>query len=158
AMKALFRHGNMDRLDHLEKKSLTAFSFGTNAFILAPEMSGVVLSCLVDPTDFTGYVNNIRISAGSIKFLIDNVRMQNAGWACESNCWANNPQPDLQEGLGELEIKVESIRHIICAGSNLLQDSAFNIEGWILQKAAQGFRNTINAALLIGDGVGKPLG
>jgi HK97 family phage major capsid protein len=64
----------------------------------------------------------------------------------------------IEEGLGELEIKAESIRHIICAGSDLLQDSSFNIEGWILQKAAQGFHNTINAALLIGDGIGKPLG
>jgi HK97 family phage major capsid protein len=68
------------------------------------------------------------------------------------------PAARLQEGLGTLEIKAETIRHKICVGSDLLQDAGFPIENWILQKAAQGFPNTINKALLIGDGVGKPLG
>jgi hypothetical protein len=32
------------------------------------------------------------------------------------------------------------------------------IEQWIFNKASQGFRNTINAAILSGDGIGEPLG
>jgi hypothetical protein len=32
--------------------------------------------------------------------------MQVGGWACEASCFANNPGPDLQEGLGTLEIKL----------------------------------------------------
>jgi hypothetical protein len=45
-----------------------------------------------------------------------------------------------------------------CATSDLLQDAAFNVETWLMDKVSQGFRNTINAAILAGDGVGKPLG
>jgi hypothetical protein len=68
-------------------------------------MSNQVLSCIVDPSDLSGLVNQVTISAGSIKFLIDNARMGLGAWACESSCFANNPTPDLQAGLGGLEIK-----------------------------------------------------
>lgn len=61
-------------------------------------------------------------------------------------------------GLGELEIKAETIRHIACAGADLIQESSFDIEGWVLQKVSQAFRNTINHAIILGDGIGKPLG
>src|SRR5262245_23287311 len=158
AIRSLFRHGDPNRLPLEFRKSLTSFSLGANSFILAPEMSNTVLSCLVDDTDLTGLVNNVATSAGSIKFLIDNVRMADAAWACEASCFANNPQPDLAEGLGELEIKAEPLRFIACAGSDLVQDASFNIEAWVLRKISDGFRRTISNAIVAGDGVGKPLG
>lgn len=117
-----------------------------------------VLSCLVDDTDLTGLVSNVATSTSSIKFLVDNARMGDAAWSCEASCFANNPQPDLAEGLSELEIKVESLRYIACAGSDLIQDSSFPIESFVLRKVSDGFRRSISAAILIGDGVGKPLG
>ena len=98
AMRALLRHGDPSRLEPTEKKSLSSFAFGSNSFILAPQISNQILSCLVDETDITGLVNNVQISGPSIKFLIDNVRMQTAAWACQAACFANNPVPDLQEG------------------------------------------------------------
>src|SRR5262245_57196320 len=135
-MRTLWRCGDPNRLDALERKSLTSFAFGSNSFILAPELSQTTLSCFADPTDLTGQVNNVNISSGSIKFLIDNVLLKTAAWACESSCFANNPMPDLQDGLGELEMKAESLRYIVCAGSDLLQDAAFNIEAWIMRKVS----------------------
>jgi HK97 family phage major capsid protein len=135
ALRSLFRHGNVDRLDNLEKKSLTSFAFGSNQFVLPPQMSDRVLSCLVDPTDVSGLMGQETTARDSLKFLIDSVRMADASWACDASCFANNPQPDLQDGLGELEIKAEMIRHIVCAGNDLLQDAAFNIENRILRKA-----------------------
>jgi hypothetical protein len=35
-------------------------------------------------------VNRVNISAGSIRFLIDNARMMGAGWACDAADFANN--------------------------------------------------------------------
>jgi HK97 family phage major capsid protein len=60
--------------------------------------------------------------------------------------------------LGELDLKPESLRFVVCVTSDLLQDAAFPIEIWILDKAAKGFRAAINLAILLGDGIGKPLG
>jgi hypothetical protein len=51
AIGNLFRHGDPSRLDLMEKKSLTSFSFGSNAFILPPAMSDQVLSCVTRARD-----------------------------------------------------------------------------------------------------------
>jgi HK97 family phage major capsid protein len=156
-LKQLFRAGHVDRIEPKFRKSVSAFSFGNSGFLLAPEMSDRVLSCIVDPTDLSGSVDSITISGPSIRFLIDNARMMLASWSCEANCFANNPQPDLQEGLGELNIKSESLRYVVCATSDLLADASMNVEAWILDKVSRGMRATINAAILLGDGAGKPL-
>src|SRR5262249_50250724 len=145
-------------LDNTIRKSMTSFSFGTNQFILPPTLASQVLSCIVDPTDLTGLVNNVTISGPSIKFMIDNTRINTAARACEGSCFANKPQPDWQAGLGEMEIKAVSIRFILCAGNDLLQDAAFNIEAWVIRRVSDGFRAAISAAIIAGDGLGKPLG
>jgi HK97 family phage major capsid protein len=93
-----------------------------------------------------------------VRFLIDNARMALASWSCEANCFANNPQPDLQEGLGEMDIKPETIRFVVCVTRDLLEDASIDVEAWILCKVSEGMRATINAAILLGDGVGKPMG
>ena len=116
---------------------------------IAPEMSNQVLHCIVDPTYVSGLVNRVNISSGSIRFLIDNSRMQVGGWACEASCFANNPGPDLQEGLGTLKIKAESLRFVACATSELLQDAAFNVEAWLMDNKVSG----ISLARLEGSGV-----
>ena len=158
AMKALLRHGDTTRLDPTFQKSLSAFSFGTNGFLLAPEMSNQVLRCIVDPTDVSGLVNRVNISAPSIRFPIDNSRMAVGGWACEASCFANNPQADLSQGLGTLEINAESLRFVQCATSDLLQDASFDVEAWLMEKVSRGMPDTINGAILLGDGIGKPFG
>jgi hypothetical protein len=124
----MIRHGDVLRFDNFERKSLSAFQFGTNGFILPPERSNIVLSCLVEPSDLSGLVNHVQISAGSVKFFIDSARMGHGAWACDAACFANNPNPELHAGLGELEIKVEPIRFVTCATSDLLQDAVFNVE------------------------------
>src|SRR5262249_301826 len=105
-----------------------------------------------------GLVSSQNIGSQSVRFLIDNARMQSAGWACESSCFANNPQQDLAAGLGEMEIKVESLRDIVCVNRDLLEDAAFNIEGWILGKAQEAYRIAISNGIAFGTGNGMPLG
>lgn len=157
AFRNFWRHGDINRLDPIERKNLSSFSFGNNGFILSPEMSSTVLSCLREPTDLTGLVNRVPISGGSIKFLIDSVMMQIAGWACEASCFANVPNPDLS-AIGELEIKAETLRHVVCANSDLLEDSSFPVQSWMLNKAAQAYRIAINNAVISGTGIGMPMG
>lgn len=158
ALRSLIRHGDVKRLDHLEMKSLSSFNFGSNGFILAPEMSSRVLSCLTDETDIAGLMANMTISGPSVKFLIDNVLIDYAAWACETSCFANNPQPDLIQGLGELELKPESLRYILCVTRDLVEDASINLEAWMMSKVNRAFRRTVSTAIMTGDGIGKPLG
>lgn len=165
AVKTLRRVMHMANLDHdlqrlsdVERKALSSFNFGSNGFILAPEMASTVLSCLEDITDIPGLMQNMSISGPSVKFLVDNVRLDQAAWACESECFANNPKANLNEGLGELEIKPETLRYIVCATRDILEDASVNIEQWMLGKVNFAFRNTLSTAIMTGDGNGKPMG
>jgi|GEM_PF-2201479 len=158
ALTALINTTDASNLSSDYRKALSAFNFGSNGFILAPEMSARVLSCLVDETDVTGIMANMTISGPSVRFMIDNVRIDYAAWACETSCFANNPQPNLTEGLGEMEIKPETLRYIVCSTRDILEDASINIESWMLNKVNQAFRRTISAAIMTGDGVGKPIG
>jgi hypothetical protein len=112
ALAKLFRVGDSNRLaDPMEKKSLSSFTFGSSEFIPPPQLRSRVLSWLEDRTDIAGLVRNEQISARSIKFLLDNTELDVAGFACDTSCFANNPQPTLQ--MGELEIKVEPLRYAL---------------------------------------------
>jgi len=64
-IKNLWRHANPERLDALERKSLSSFTLGTNDFILPPTLASQALSCIVDPTDMSGLVNHVNISGPS---------------------------------------------------------------------------------------------
>jgi hypothetical protein len=72
--------------------------------------------------------------------------MADAAWACEASCSANDPVPDLQEGLGELEIKPETLRFGVCTTRDFVADSSINVENWVLTKASAGFRRTTSNA------------
>jgi HK97 family phage major capsid protein len=157
-IKHLFKCTTIEQLPMVERKALTAFNMGASGFILQPEMSDRILSCLVDPTDLAGLVGQITISGPSIKFMVDDVRIASAGWACDSSCFANNPPGQFMEGLGELEIKAESLRYAVCASRDILEDASVNVESWMFNKVSIAFRNTVSEAILAGDGIGKPLG
>jgi len=86
-----------------------------------------------------------RISGSSIKFLTDNEVWDVAAWVCESSCFANNPTQQIGSGLGELEIKPEPLRYIVCATRELLEDSSTNVEAWLFDKCNRAFRAQISA-------------
>jgi len=61
-------------------------------------------------------------------------------------------------GIGEVEFKPESLRYIVCATRELLEDSSTNVEAWMIDKTRGAFGAQIGHAILAGDGFGKPMG
>jgi HK97 family phage major capsid protein len=110
-IKTLMHSTSIDQLPLDQRKALSAFSFGSQGFMLAPEQSTEILSCLVDLPDITALMRNISISSSSIKFFVDNETLDVAAWACESSCFANNPTQQIGSGIGEVEFKPESSVH-----------------------------------------------
>jgi HK97 family phage major capsid protein len=155
AIRAILRHGDFARLDHVEQKSLSSFVFGSSGWVVPPEMSSRILSCLTDETDFMSLLSQQTISSGSVQFPLDNSVLEGAGWACETAC-AGPPATIQPPGL--LEVKAESLRAVVCSTTDLLQDASFNVEQWLLRKAARMMRQKLAQAFLFGDGMGKPLG
>jgi len=159
AVGALMKTTDVGRLPDFQRKALSSFSFGANGFLLPVEMSDRILSCLTGPTDITALMDNVTVSGSSIKFLVDQGDLDIAAWACQTTCFPNNPSgTDLASLLGELEIKRETLRYVACATSDLLEDSGFNIESWLLNKVQRAFKNTVSEAVMVGSGVGMPIG
>src|SRR5262249_46106361 len=147
------------RLGELERKSLSEFSLGSLGVLVPPEVSNQILSCLVDPGDLTGIVGAMTIGGASVPFLTDSVDSEELfDWAC-SGPWApNGSGADIAAGLGQIEIKAEEIRGVVCASRNLLDDAAINLENWLVQKAADGVRRVTSRAIAVGTGMGMPQG
>jgi HK97 family phage major capsid protein len=82
AWRAILRHGDIQRLDDIERKALSSFTFGSAGWVIPPQVSTRILSCLTDPTDVLSMFSQETISAGSIQYPIDNVEMENVGCAC----------------------------------------------------------------------------
>jgi HK97 family phage major capsid protein len=116
-------------------------------------VSARILSCLTDQTDFMSLLGQETISAGSVQFPVDDSELEGADWACEVSC--AGPAATIQPP-GMLEIKAESLRAVVCATTDLLQDASFNIEAWVQRKAARAVRQKLAVAFVCGDGLGKP--
>jgi hypothetical protein len=77
--------------------------------MLPPERSNIVLSCLADPGDLSGLVDRVQISGPCVLFLTDNPRMElGAPGSARAPVLPIFLVPELQAGLGELEIKPET--------------------------------------------------
>ena len=57
--------------DDLERKSLSSFSFGNTGWVIPPQISTRILSCLTDRSDVLSMCSQETISAGSIQYPID---------------------------------------------------------------------------------------
>src|SRR5262245_18144819 len=71
-VRALMHSTSIDQVPLDQRKALSSFSFGSQGFLLAPEMSQTILSCLETTTDIAGLMHNISISGPGIKFMVDN--------------------------------------------------------------------------------------
>lgn len=158
AIRSLLRHGDVERLPAGERKSLSSFNFGNSGWILPPQMADRVLSCLVDQTNISSLMGQAVISAGSIIFPLDNVDLTDSvGWACEANCAVNQASPDLY-GLGQLEIKAETIRRgfVLARRCSPMLRSTWN-SGRCKRPVAPSRRRS-RAQFICGTGVGMPVG
>jgi len=104
-----------------------------------------VVSCIHDPTDVAGLMGNMTISGPSVRFLIVRAWRTRHGRARPR---ASQMTRFLicRKGLGELEIKPETLRFLVCTTRDFVADSSINVENWVITKASEGFRRTTSNA------------
>ena len=61
AVRNLMKCTDFKQLPMEQQKALSAFNMGSFGFLMAPEMSQTILSCLEEPTDITGLMENVQI-------------------------------------------------------------------------------------------------
>lgn len=155
AFGAYLRTGDDDGLRGLtlEGKALSSAVAADGGYLLDPQTADTIRSMLVSTSSLRAIANVVQIDATSFDVLIDRSEV-GSGWATEVAAQAETSTPTIER----ISIKLHELSAMPKASQRLLDDSAFDVEGWLAGKIATRFIRAEAAAFVNGDGVDKPRG
>ncbi len=155
AFGAYLRTGDDDGLRGLtlEGKALSSAVAADGGYLLDPQTADTIRSMLVSTSSLRAIANVVQIDATSFDVLIDRSEV-GSGWATEVAAQTETSTPTIER----ISIKLHELSAMPKASQRLLDDSAFDVEGWLAGKIATRFIRAEAAAFISGDGVDKPKG
>lgn len=155
AMNAYLRCGDDDGLRGLvvESKGLNTAVSAEGGYLVDPQTAETVKSVLVSSASIRAIASVVTVEATSFDVLIDHSDV-GAGWATESGPQAESDTPVIER----ISIPIHELSALPKASQRLLDDSAFDVEGWLAGRIADKFSRAEAAAFVNGDGVDKPKG
>lgn len=136
------------------EKALATDSDADGGILLPENVAPGILEKLVEISPVRSLVNIETISKGnSFKIPVEGDAFA-VGWVSE-----RGSRPETSAGTFSLEeIPTHEQYAMPASTQSLLDDAAFDVEGWISRKLAEQFGKAEATALVTGDGVGKPEG
>lgn len=155
AFAAYLRSGDDDALRHLdlEEKALSTAVAADGGFLVDSQTAERIQSVLRSSVSLRGIASVVTVEASAYDVLIDHSDL-GAGWADESSATTESTTPQLDR----ISISLHELSAMPKASQRLLDDSAFDVEGWLAGRIADKFARAEGAAFVTGDGVGKPTG
>lgn len=155
AFNAYLRSGDDDGLRGLEfdTKSLSTAVNSDGGYLVDPQTSDTVQSVLNSAASLRAIAAVVNVEATSYDVLVDHTDV-GAGWASETGALAETDTPQIDR----ISIPLHELSALPKASQRLLDDSAFDIEGWLANRIADKFARAEAAAFILGDGVDKPKG
>ena len=155
AFNAYLRNGDDDALRglQLEGKSLSTAVNSDGGYLVDPQTSERVQSVLNATASIRAIASVVTVEATSYDVLVDHTDV-GAGWATESDPTTESDTPQLDR----ITIALNELSALPKASQRLLDDSAFDIEGWLAGRIADKFARAEAAAFINGDGIDKPQG
>ncbi|QQA41242.1 phage major capsid protein [Pelagovum pacificum] len=155
AFEGYLRSGDDDALRglDLEAKGLVTSVAADGGYLVDPETSATVASVLASTASLRAVANIVQVNATSFDVLIDHTEA-GAGWGTESASVSETATPQLDR----ISIPLFELNAMPKASQRLLDDSAFDVEGWLAQRIASKFARAEAAAFITGDGSDKPKG
>lgn len=136
-----------------ESKGLSTTVNSDGGYLVDPQTADTVKSVLQSTASIRAVASVVSVEATSFDVLIDHSDT-GAGWATETD-------PTVESGtpvIDRITIVLHELSALPKASQRLLDDSAFDIEGWLAGRIADKFSRAEAAAFLNGDGVDKPTG
>ena len=155
AFNAYLRCGDDDGLRGLELEG-KALSTGVNSdggYLVDPQTSETVRSMMNATASIRAISTVVNVEATSYDVLIDHGDV-GAGWATETDATAETVTPKIDR----ISIALNELSAMPKASQRLLDDSAFDVEGWLAGRIADKFARAEAAAFVSGDGIDKPRG
>ncbi|MEM9318315.1 MAG: phage major capsid protein [Pseudomonadota bacterium] len=155
AMESYLRSGDDDGLRglELEGKSLNTAVNAEGGFLVDPQTSAAIQSVLSSTASLRAVANVVQVEATSYDVLVDHSDV-GAGWASETGNQAETDTPQIER----IAIALHELSALPKASQRLLDDAAFDIEGWLADRIADKFARAEAQAFILGDGTDKPTG
>jgi HK97 family phage major capsid protein len=155
AFDAYLRAGDDDGLRglELEGKALNTSDAGEGGYLVDPQTAETIRSVLSSTASIRAVANVVAVEATSFDVLIDHADVGH-GWATETGPVAESDTPVIDR----ISIPLHELSALPKASQRLLDDSAFDVEGWLAGRIADKFARAEAAAFIAGDGVDKPRG
>ena len=155
AFGAYLRSGDDDGLRGLvlDGKAMSTAVAADGGYLVDPQTADTIRSMLLSTSSLRAVANVVQIEATSFDVLIDRSEV-GSGWATEVGAQAETGTPAVER----ISIKLHELSAMPKASQRLLDDSAFDVEGWLAGKIATRFIRAEASAFINGDGVDKPKG
>jgi HK97 family phage major capsid protein len=155
AFAAYLRSGDDGGLRGLtvEEKALSTSVAADGGYLVDPQTAGQIIGVLRSSASIRAIANVVTVEATAFDVLVDHTDV-GAGWASETADRAESDTPKLDR----ISIPLHELSALPKASQRLLDDAAFDVEGWLAQRIADKFSRAEAAAFIAGDGDEKPTG
>ncbi len=155
AFEAYVRSGDDDGLRglELEGKAMSTAVAADGGYLVDPQTSESIRSVLNSTASLRQVASVVNVEATSYDVLIDTTDV-GSGWASELAATAETATPAIER----ITIPLHELSALPKVSQRLLDDSAFDIEGWLAARIADRFARAEASAFINGDGVDKPMG
>ncbi len=155
AFAAYLRSGDDDALRGLEMegKALGTSVAADGGYLVDPQTADAIQGTLSSTASIRSIANVVNVDATSYDVLVDHSEL-GAGWATEASTVTETDTPQIER----ISIPLHELSALPKASQRLLDDSAFDIEGWLANRIADKFARSEANAFVSGDGVDKPTG
>lgn len=155
ALGTYLRTGDDDGLRglELEGKALNTAVNAEGGYLVDPQTAEMIQGVLRGASSLRAIANVVNVEATSFDVLVDQTDV-GAGWATETAATTETDTPQIER----ISIPLHELSALPKASQRLLDDTAFDIEGWLAGRIADKFARAEAAAFVSGDGVDKPTG
>ena len=155
AMNAYLRAGDDAALRTLpmEAKALSTEVLADGGYLVDPQTAENVQSVLRSASSIRSVATVAQVESGAYDVLVDHTDI-GAGWTAEAGPVSETDTPQIDR----ISIQLHELSASPKASQRLLDDAAFDVEGWLTSRIADKFTRAENAAFVNGDGVNKPTG
>ncbi|GHE00303.1 capsid protein [Defluviimonas sp. 20V17] len=137
----------------LEGKALNESVAAEGGYLVDPQTAETIRSTLASTASIRAIANVVNVEATSFDVLIDHTDV-GSGWATEAGPVAETGTPLIER----ISIPLHELSALPKASQRLLDDSAFDIEGWLAGRIAHKFARAEAQSFISGDGIDKPTG
>lgn len=155
AFDAYLRVGDDDGLRGLvlEGKGLISAVNAEGGYLVDPQTSDSIRAVLKNTSSLRSVANVVQVEATSFDVLVDRGDVGH-GWGTEASSVTETGTAQIER----ISIPLHELNAMPKASQRLLDDSAFDIEGWLAGRIADKFSRAEAAAFIGGDGDNKPTG